>query len=139
MIFDPFEELRKFQDRISRVFEEFERRFPEIRVTYRGFPVDVIEEEDKITVIADLPGFSKEDIEVYFEDGDLVIKAERKLEEEKKEISYIRKERSYGSFIRRLTLPFEVDTANVKAKFNNGILEVTIPKAVKAKKTVKIE
>lgn len=139
MIFDPFEELKRFQDKIFRMFEEFERRFPEFRATYKGFPIDVIEEEDKITVIADLPGFNKEKIEVYFENGDLVIKAEREFEEERKGANYIKRERSYGSFVRKITLPFEVDTANVKAKFDRGILEVVVPKVTKSKKTIKIE
>ncbi|MEM2022490.1 MAG: Hsp20 family protein, partial [Archaeoglobaceae archaeon] len=86
-MFDPFEEIRRFQERMNRLFEDFERRFPEIREFKEprlSMPVDVIDEGDKLRILADLPGFNKEDIEVYFEDEDLVIKAERKTVEEEK-------------------------------------------------------
>ncbi|MET1123850.1 MAG: Hsp20/alpha crystallin family protein [Archaeoglobaceae archaeon] len=139
MLFDPFEEIRRIQERMNRLFEEFERRFPEVRETRFGIPVDVIDEGEKFRVIADLPGFNKEDIEVYFEDGDLVIKAERKVEEEEKGRDYLRRERRYGVFVRRVSIPVEVDVANVKARYNNGVLEVTIPKKVKEKARIQIE
>ncbi len=141
-LFDPFEELRRMQERFNRLFDEFERttRFfvsPEELV---DFPVDVIDEEDKIKVIADLPGFNKEDIELYVEDGYLVIKAQRKEEKEEKGKDYIRQERRYGEVYRRIPLPAEVKIEDVKAKYNNGVLEVVLPKTEKAqKKTIKIE
>lgn len=141
-LFDPFEELRRMQERFNRLFDEFERttRFlvgPEELV---DFPVDVIDEEDKIKVIADLPGFNKEDIELYVEDGYLVIKAQRREEVEEKGRDYIRQERRYGEVYRRIPLPAEVKIEDVKAKYNNGVLEVVLPKTEKAqKKTIKIE
>jgi len=141
-LFDPFEELRRMQERFNRLFDEFERttRFfvsPEELV---DFSVDVIDEEDKIKVIADLPGFNKEDIELYVEDGYLVIKAQRKEEKEEKGKDYIRQERRYGEVYRRIPLPAEVKIEDVKAKYNNGVLEVVLPKTEKAqKKTIKIE
>jgi len=141
-LFDPFEELRRMQERFNRLFDEFERttRFfvgPEELV---DFPVDVIDEEDKIKVIADLPGFNKEDIELYVEDGYLVIKAQRKEEVEEKGRDYIRQERRFGEVYRRIPLPAEVKIEDVKAKYNNGVLEVILPKTEKAqKKTIKIE
>ncbi len=138
MIFDPFEEIRRMQERLNRLFEEFERVGP--RTMRIEFPVDVIDEGDQIKVVADLPGFNKEDIEIWVEDGDLVIKAERKEEKEEKEVNYLRRERRFGRVVRRIALPAEVDVENIKAKYNNGILEITIPKTEKAKKKViKIE
>lgn len=141
-MFDPFEELRRFQERMNRLFEDFERRFPEIREFKEprlSMPVDVIEEEDKIKILADLPGFKKEDIEVYFEDGDLVIKAERKTEEEEKGKDYLRRERRYGMFVRRVAIPSEIDRANVKAKYNNGVLEITLTKKETPKTKIAID
>ena len=139
--FDPFEELRRMQERFNRLFDEFERTTR----LFAGeelvdFPVDVIDEEDKIKVIADLPGFNKEDIELYVEDGSLVIKAQRKEEIEEKGKGYIRQERRYGEVYRRIPLPAEVKIDDVKAKYNNGVLEVVLPKTEAAKKKViKIE
>ena len=138
MIFDPFEEMRRIQERLNRLFEDFERVGP--RTVRIEMPVDVIDEGDQIRVVADLPGFNKEDIEVWVEDGDLVIKAERKEEKEERERNYIRRERRYGRIYRRIALPADVDVENVRASYNNGVLEVTIPKTEKAKrKVIKIE
>ncbi|MBO8182559.1 MAG: Hsp20/alpha crystallin family protein [Archaeoglobus sp.] len=133
-IFDPFEELRRMQERLSRMFEEFE-------VPYYSptMPVDVIDEKDEIRVIADLPGFDKNEIEVYVEDGTLVIKATRKEEIEEKKKNYIRQERRFGETYRRISLPVDVDVERIKAKYNNGILEVILPKAEKERRVVKIE
>ncbi len=142
MLFDPFEEMRRIQERMNRIFEEFERRFPEFRgfaETRFGMPVDVIDEGEQYRVVVDLPGFNKEDIEVYFEDGDLVIKAERKVEEEEKGRDYLRRERRYGMFYRRLSLPAEIDASGVKAKYNNGVLEIVIPKRSKPRTKIEIE
>jgi HSP20 family protein len=139
--FDPFEELRRMQERFNRLFDEFERTTR----LFAGeelvdFPVDVIDEEDKIKVIADLPGFNKEDIELYVEDGSLVIKAQRKEEIEEKGKGYIRQERRYGEVYRRIPLPAEVKIDDVKDKYNNGVLEVILPKTeVAKKKVIKIE
>lgn len=138
MIFDPFEEMRRLQERLNRLFEDFERISP--RVVRFELPVDVIDEGDRIRVVADLPGFKKEDIEVWVENGDLVIRAERKEEEEEKEKNYIRRERRYGRIYRRIGLPADVDVENIKASYNNGVLEIIVPKTEKSKrKVIKIE
>jgi len=144
--FDPFEELRRMQEKMNRLFEEFERTSrafaPGFTSTTGAFavPVDVIDEGDQIRVIADLPGFNKEDIQVYFEDGSLVIKAERKEEKEEKGRDYIMQERRYGEVYRKVSVPAEVDVERVSAKYNNGILEIVLPKTEKAqKKVIKID
>ena len=138
MIFDPFEEIRRIQERMNRIFEEFERLTP--RVTVETFPVDVIDEGDNIRIVADLPGFKKEDIEVWVEDGDLVIRAVRKEEREEKAENYIRRERRFGEVFRRIPIPVEVDVDKIKASYNNGVLEIVLPKTEKArKKVIKVE
>jgi len=119
------------------LLEEF-GRFP--AATEIAMPVDVIDEEDKIRVVADLPGLNKEDIEIYIEDGDLVIRAERREEKEEKGKNFIRQERRYGEVYRKISLPVEIDVENVKAKYNNGILEIELPKiATRERKIIKIE
>ncbi len=134
MIFDPFEEIRRIHERMNRIFEEFERLTP--RVTVETFPVDVIDEGDNVRIVADLPGFRKEDIEVWIEDGDLVIKAVRKEEKEEKAENYIRRERRLGEVFRRIPIPVEVDMDKIRASYNNGVLEIVLPKTEKAKKKV---
>jgi HSP20 family protein len=140
MLFDPFEELRKLQERMNRLFEEFERfRFPEMREIRMDAPMDVIDEEDQIRVVADLPGFNKEDIKVYIEDGDLVIRAERREEKEEKHKDYLRQERRYGKVYRRISLPSDLNLDKIKARYTNGVLEITIPKVEKEVKKIEIE
>ena len=135
-LFDQFEELRKMQERMARLLEEFDR----LTTTEITVPIDIIDEDDKIRVVADLPGFNKEDIEIFIEDGDLVIRAQRKEEVEEKGRNYIRQERRFGEVYRRVTLPVEVDIEKIKARYNNGVLEIELPKtAAKERKVIKIE
>jgi HSP20 family protein len=90
--------------------------------------VDVFDKDGNLVVKAELPGAKKEDIEVTLDQGDLVIRGERRAESEVKEEHYYRMERSYGSFYRRLSLPFEATAENTQATFTDGILEIRIPK-----------
>ncbi len=138
-IFDPFEELRRMQERMARLLDEFDRMSLSPAGVELSMPVDVIEEEDRLRVVADLPGFEKSDIQVYIEDGDLVIRAVRKEEKEDREKNYIRKERRYGEVYRRVSLPVEVDEDRIKARYNNGVLEIEIPKTARERKIIRIE
>jgi HSP20 family protein len=95
--------------------------------------VDVFERDKNIVVKTDLPGMKKDDIEVRLEDGDLVICGERNEKEEVDEENYYRMERSFGSFYRRVPLPAGVKAEAVHAKFDDGVLEVEIPKPVERK------
>lgn len=90
--------------------------------------VDVFEKNGDLVVKAELPGAKKEDIEVTLAQGYLVIRGQKKAETEVKEEHYYRMEQSYGSFYRRLALPFEAIADQVKATYTGGILEVHIPK-----------
>lgn len=90
--------------------------------------VDVFEKNGDLVVKAELPGAKKEDIEVTLDQGDLVIRGERKAESEVKEEDYYHMERSYGSFYRRLPLPFETTAEQIQATYSGGVLEVHIPK-----------
>ncbi|WP_457590328.1 archaeal heat shock protein Hsp14 [Geoglobus sp.] len=137
-IFDPFEELRRMQERMARLLDEFDRMSLSAGVEL-DMPVDVIEEEDRLRIVADLPGFDKGDIQVYIEDGDLVIRAERKEEKEDRSRNYIRRERRYGEVYRRISLPVEVDEDRIKARYNNGVLEIEVPKTSRERKIIKIE
>ena len=144
--FDPFEELRRLQDRMYRIFKEIEPSFVERKMlpatggelaTVEPF-VDVIDKGDKVVVAADIPGVEKGDLSVNISGDRLEISAERKKEAEEKKEGYVRRERTYTSYYRAIPLPAEVDADKADATFENGVLEITMPK-VKAIEKKKIE
>ena len=134
---------RMFEDFLERRLRSFwpERWWPAAGMRITTPAVDLYEEKDDIVVKAELPGMEKDNIEVNLSDKWLTIKGEKKQEQEVKKEGYYRSERSYGSFVRTLELPREVQTDKVKAAFKNGILEIHLPKTEEAKKketTVKV-
>ncbi|MBI5519587.1 MAG: Hsp20/alpha crystallin family protein [Desulfovibrio sp.] len=107
-----------------------------------GFPaVNVSETEKEISVDAELPGLESKDVELSLEGRALVIKGEKKFEGEEKKDNFHRIERSYGSFTRAVPLPAEVRHEGVAARFEKGVLHVTLPKAEPSKPAhqIKIE
>lgn len=88
---------------------------------------DIKESKDNYTVKVDLPGVKKEDIVIDFKNNNLVISAKRNEEKNENEENYIRKERSYGEFSRSFYVE-NIEEENIKAKFNDGELEITLPK-----------
>jgi HSP20 family protein len=95
--------------------------------------VDVVEEADAYVFSADLPGVPKENVEITFEDNILTMAGSRERREETNNGQYRRVERRYGKFTRSFSLPSQVDTAKVDAKFQDGVLVVRVPKAETAK------
>lgn len=91
--------------------------------------VDIKETPEAFSIEAELPGMDKKDVKVTVHDGVLTIEGERKHEEESKEKKLHRIERFYGSFMRRFTLPENVDENSVKANFKDGLLTLTVQKA----------
>lgn len=95
--------------------------------------MDFVEEPDHYKVTLDLPGFSKEELEVTILDGVLTVKGERKSEnEEKKEGKVVRQERFRGSVARSMKLAKKVDSSKIEASYRNGVLELQIPFAAEA-------
>ena len=102
--------------------------------------VDIKETPEAFMVEAELPGMSKDDVKVTVHDGVLTIQGERKSEEETKDKKLHRIERFYGSFMRRFTLPDNVDENSVTANFKDGLLTLTIQKAEpKEPKAIEVE
>jgi HSP20 family protein len=99
--------------------------------------MDVYEKDNQLVVEAELPGIKKEDVQVELEGGDLVIRGESRQEREVRDEDYYRTERSFGSFHRRLPLPFDVDPNQIQASMANGVLEVRIPKPQETRTEVK--
>jgi HSP20 family protein len=128
----PFGIMRGFADDVNRMFEGF--GFPSMRRYGPGawggetrfWPeLDVVERDGKLTVRADLPGLTKDDVHVDISGNSLIIEGERKNEYETNEEGVYSCERSYGHFRREIRLPESVNTDSAKANFQNGILEVT--------------
>ena len=119
--------LRNEMDRMFRSFyEDYE--------TPNGHwtpSVDIVDEKDKLTLTAEIPGVDKNDVKINLQNNILNIEGEKKQEFEEKDDNYYRSERYYGKFCRSFTLSSEVDSENIQADFNNGVLIVTLPKSEK--------
>lgn len=96
--------------------------------------VDVIDREAEVIIRAELPGVKKDDLDVSLSDNSVTIRGKTKHEETEEKGEYYRREMSYGEFSRTVGLPSEVDRAKAKAKFKDGVLELTLPKAEAAKR-----
>jgi len=119
----------------SRLLDNFFNDLQGEEVSNRGWmpPVDIQETEDAYTLHAELPGLTKDDINITLENNVLRLSGERKFEKDVKKESYHRIERTYGTFSRAFALPQQVNPEGVQASFANGILTVTVPKAEQAK------
>jgi len=93
--------------------------------------VDIYEGEKEITLSADLPDMDEKNIDIRVEEGQLTLRGERKFEKDEEKENYHRVERSYGSFVRTFGLPDTVDPDGIKAKYDKGVLKVTLPKREK--------
>lgn len=102
--------------------------------------VDVIDRDDEVVVRAEIPGVAKDDLDISVTDNTVTIKGETKRESKEEKGDYYRCEISRGTFARTLPLPANVDSDSAKAKFEDGVLELTIPKVEKAKRrTIKVD
>jgi len=136
---EPFREFSTMQDRMNRMNrlcrESYSPEAPEEALTTTNFapPVDIYEDEHTITLKLDVPGVEEKDIDVRIQDNTLTVHGERKIEKEEKEENYRRVERQYGTFTRSFTLPSSVDTGQVNAHYDNGVLKISLAKKAEAK------
>lgn len=102
--------------------------------------IDVSERDKEYLVRADLPGVDAKDIDVTLEDGMLTVRGERKEERREDDEGFHRVERFSGSFFRRVAMPDAAEDGKVKARFDKGVLEITVPKGkVHSKRRIEIE
>ena len=144
MRFEPFREMARVQDELNRIFDDrlWRRGQGYEELSSGGFlpPVDVWEDQEVLSLTAELPGIDPKDVDVHVENGVLTVKGERKLEREDRKDNYLRIERAYGAFTRSFTLPSTVDSEKVKAEFKNGLLRVLIPKREETKpRSIKVK
>jgi HSP20 family protein len=133
----PFREIEEMERRFDEVFghsllPSIWRRLPMEQMAWAP-AIDVFEKGDKLVVKAEVPGMKEDDIHVSVEGDMLTIRGEKKTESEVKEEDYYRSERSYGSFFRSVALPSTVDASKIEADYENGVLEVTLPKKPEVK------
>ena len=126
---DPF----AFQNDLNRLFDEVLGVSRNQGSVAWQPAVDVEEHPEGFTIRTDLPGLKLEDIKITFADNQLFLRGEKRREEEKKDGSFIRTERVYGSFERAFTLSHAVQPERISATYRDGVLEVNVPKAEEAK------
>jgi len=140
---DPFREVASLQNRMNSLFQDFSRNQggESDLLTTAGFvpPVDVYEDEHKIVLKLEVPGVKENGLDIRLENSTLPVRGERKFEKEEKEENFHRIERRYGTFFRAFTLPTTVDSENVKANYDSGVLKLELHKRAEAKpKQIKI-
>lgn len=139
---NPSRDLLNVEREFNRMFRTLGNRFgfdngDDIEKEYESavwMPLtDIYEDKDNYMLTLDLPGINKEDVKISFNDGQLSISGERKLEKESKDGSWHRVERNYGKYFRSFTLPKKIKEDKIEAEFKNGQLTITVPKAEEAK------
>jgi HSP20 family protein len=139
---NPLSELATLQNRLNRFVRESyspEGREEDLTTTSFAPPVDIYENEHTIAVKMEVPGIDEKDIDVRIDNNTLTVHGERKIEKEEKEENFRRVERQYGSFTRSFTLPSSVDTGQVSAHYDKGVLKISLAKKAEAKpKQIKV-
>jgi HSP20 family protein len=129
---NPYGEMTAMKNRINQMFSEpywLTRRMDDDTDMGIWNPaVDLYEKDDHFVIKAELPGVDKKNIAIDLKDRVLTISGERSYENEVKEESYYRRERSYGKFQRAFTLPADVDSEKINAEFKDGLLQIEVPK-----------
>ena len=124
---DPFSLMRRMSEEMDRAFQQFGMQRGEGNRIGWSPAVEVSESDGKYKVCAELPGLSPNDVKVEVAENALLIQGERKIDHEEEERGMHRTERQYGSFYRSIPLPEGADVEHANAKFQDGLLEVTIP------------
>jgi HSP20 family protein len=123
---NPFSLMRRMSEEMDRTFGSFFGQSSRGSGTW--FPaIEVAEQNGQLQVHADLPGIKPEDVKVEVTNDSLILRGERRSENEQRSGGTYRSERRYGEFYREIPLPEGVNPDNAKAQFQNGVLEVTVP------------
>lgn len=132
----PFTFMRRFSEEMDHLYEDFGlgRGWLTPMLDKAQFPqgvwspqVEMFERDNELVLRADLPGLTKDDVNVEIANDGITIEGERKNEHEEKREGYYRSERSYGKFYRRIPMPEGVKAEDAEATFTNGVLEITMP------------
>ena len=138
----PFREMEAMHNEMNRLFSRFggfggfdgeQARNGRASDSQWMLPVDIIETQDALRLKAALPGVDPQDVSIEINDNVLTLTAQRRQEEKGEEGSYQWIEQQYGTFSRSLTLPRSADAEKIEARYNNGMLELTVPKKESAR------
>src|SRR5437879_5250108 len=148
----PFSFMRRFSEEMDRLYGDFDfgrslasglggeiARLADLEGSMWSPQVEAFERDGKLIVRADLPGLTKDDINVDITDDAIKIRGERRQEKEENKEGYYRSERSYGSFYREVPLPSGVKREEANATFRNGVLEITMPAPARQPSSQRIE
>ena len=137
---EPFRELNTLQSRLNRLFEEqYGGREEFLSAGAFMPPVDIYEDEHSIQLKLEVPGVDEKDLDIRVENNQLSVSGERKFAKEEKEENFRRVERRYGSFTRTFTLPTTVNTEDISAAYEQGVLQIRLAKRAEAKpKQIKV-
>jgi len=142
-VWEPHRSFRPFQRNVGRFFNEFDWGHQDaegLDDTTWTPKVDIYETDNSYVLNAELPGLTKEEINIDVNDNTLTLKGEKKFEEKVEKDNYVRVERHYGSFSRSFVLSEDVNPEAIKASYKEGVLELTLPKKEEAKpKEIKVE
>lgn len=142
-VWEPRRRFKPFYNDVDRFFNEFGWGVHPAEglddATWSP-KVDIYETDNSYVLNAELPGLTKEEINIDLNDNTLTLKGEKKFEEKVEKESYVRVERSYGNFARSFVLSEDVNPEGITANYKEGVLEVTLPKKEEAKpKEIKVE
>jgi HSP20 family protein len=129
---DPFREIVVLQNRLNSLFRDLNEGQDTVAAASFAPAVDIYEDPKKVVLKLEVPGIEEKDLDIRVENHTLTVKGERKFEAEEKEQNFHRIERRYGSFFRAFTLPTTVDTENVQASYNAGVLKLELSKKPEA-------
>jgi len=128
----PIRETAALQNRVSSFFQDFADE-NNTEATGKFIPaVDIYDDGEKVVVKLEIPGVKEEDVDIRIENQTLSVRGERKFEAEEKKENFQRVERHYGSFYRSFTLPTSVDTENIGATYDAGVLKLELKKKASA-------
>jgi HSP20 family protein len=142
MRWDPFQDLRSAQDQMAQMGQMspmlahalgLHTQQGSATATAWAPALDISERKDAYLVTVELPGLKPEDLDITMEDGLLTIQGERQFTHESSEQQFHRVERRYGAFRRSITLPAHVTAEGIQASFEDGVLQILVPKAEEAK------
>lgn len=128
--FNPTTEFRRLQQEIDRLFDGATTNgHDDDRYSAVWSPrVDLAESDEAYEIYLDVPGMTKDDLEINFHEGTLTVRGERKQLHREEDTKFVRVERRYGQFYRSFTLPKAIITDDISAAYDNGVLTITVPK-----------
>ena len=136
---DPFREVVALPNRMNSLFRDLNEDNGPLSTAAFAPAADIYEDEKKIVIKLEVPGIEEKDLDVSVENNTLTVKGERKFEKEEKEENFHRVERRYGSFTRSFTLPSTVNSDDVQADYDKGVLTIRLAKRAEAKpKQIKV-